>query len=212
MGIFDFFKPKPVVVKPVASPTFYAKVRKSLFSGSLTQGQVDGLGVILKATESLPMKHRAYLLATAFHETAQTMQPVRETLASTDTRAVAILDNAFKKGQLAWVRTPYWHFDSSGKTWIGRGYCQLTHKDNYAKASAKLGIDLLSNPNKAMDPSVAVQILVRGSTEGWFTGKKLSDYTNYKDMRRVINGTERASIVAAYADQFEKALSDEENV
>lgn len=210
MWFQDMFNPKNTVQE--VSPTFFASVRKSLFSGSLVQRQVDGLNTLLQATRGLATQHRAYILATAYHETAQTMQPVRETMASTDAKAVSILDNAFKKGQLPWVKTPYWHFDSAGKTWIGRGYCQLTHKDNYIKASQKLGVDLLSDPNKAMDPKIASQILVRGSMEGWFTGKSLWDYSNYKDMRRVINGTERAALVATYAEQFEKALNDEKNV
>jgi hypothetical protein len=208
----NMFKPKTVMPNGTPNATFFPKVRKSLFSGSLSQKQVDGLNLLLEATRGLAIQHRAYILATAYHETGQTMQPVRETNASTDARAVAILDSAFKKGQLTWVRTPYWHFDSSGKTWLGRGYVQLTHKANYIKASQELKVDLLTDPNKAMDPAVAANILVRGSMEGWFTGVGLYDFDNYKDMRRVINGTERASTVAEYAKQFEKALNDKEDV
>ena len=44
-----------------------------------------------------------------------------------------------------------------------------------------------------MEPDIAAEILVVGSRDGWFTGKKLSDYitlkaSNYRGARRVING------------------------
>jgi hypothetical protein len=210
MWFTNLFKPREPV--NTVSPTFFNTVRKNLFSGHLTQKQVDGLNLLLTATKGLSKQHRAYILATAYHETGHTMQPVRETKALTDGKAIAILDDAFKKGQLTWVRTPYWRLDSEGKSWLGRGYVQLTHKTNYIKASKELGVDLLSNPNKAMDPAIAAKIIVRGSVEGWFTGKSLYDYDNYKDMRRVINGTERASLIASYAEQFERALNDEKNI
>lgn len=148
----------------------------------------------------------AYVLATAFHETAHTMKPVRETLATSDAQAISRLDAAWNKGQLKWVKTPYWR-----DGWFGRGYVQLTHKANYEKASIKLGVDLVSNPSKAMDPHTAAAVLVVGSKEGWFTGKKLSDYITLKtsdfvNARRIINGTDRASDIAAIARQYDADL------
>lgn len=47
---------------------------------------------------------------------------------------------------------------------------------------------------------------MRGCTEGWFTGKKLADYSDYVNMRRVVNGTDRAEMIAGYAETFEAAL------
>ena len=183
---------------------FYAAVRKDL--GSLTQSQVDGFEVLLDATISLPLDHRAYVLATAWHETAETMQPVRETRASTDAKAISILETAWKAGKLPWVKTAYWRYDATGKSWLGRGYVQLTHRYNYETASEKLGIDLLSDPGRAMVPDIAAKIAVRGMSEGWFTGKKMSDYSSVTDMRRVVNGTDRAAEIARYAEIFKVAL------
>ena len=174
--------------------------------GPLSQSQVNGFETILAASAHLPLRHRAYILATAWHETAFTMQPVRETLAKTDASAVNILERAWSEGKLKWVRTPYWRFDSDGKSWLGRGFVQLTHKSNYAKAGEKLGVDLLADLNKAMNPDLAAQILVRGMRDGWFTGKKMSDFKTYADMRRVVNGTDRAAQIARYATSFEIAL------
>ena len=143
----------------------------------------------------------AYILSTAYHETARTMQPVRETLATTDAKAKERLTKAWKSGKLPWVKSDYW---SSG--WFGRGYVQLTHRANYVKASEKLGVDLVSDPSKAMIPEVSALILVRGMQEGWFTGMKLADAADFREARRVVNGTDRASQIAMYADAFLSAL------
>lgn len=157
------------------------------------------------------LKQTAYILATAYHETAFTMEPVRETRASTTGRAIAILDRAWAKGQLPWVKVPYWRPDEDGKSWLGRGFVQLTWKYNYEKASQELGVDLVSNPDNAMKPKIASQILVKGMMEGWFTSKPLTKYinettTDYYKARRVVNGMDRASTIANYARQYEAAL------
>lgn len=193
----------------MANATFFNVVRETVFGGTLTQAQVDGFNVIIRAWEQMgdgdPRK-LAYILATTYHETARTMQPVRETLAKTDAKAKEILTKAWKAGKLPWVKRDYW---SSG--YFGRGYVQLTWRDNYAKAGKKLGIDLVHQPELALQPSIAAHILIRGMMEGWFTGKKLPDYINaikadYVEARRIVNGTDRAVMIAGYATKFEQAL------
>lgn len=184
---------------------FFARLRASLFNGHLSQAQVDGINAIEKAWKRHGDGDRrkfAYLLATAFHETARTMQPVRETLAKTDAKAKEILTKAWRAGKLPQVKRDYW---SSG--FFGRGFVQLSHEANYRKAGQKLGIDLIADPGLAMRPDIAATILVRGCLEGWFTGKKLGDYATYAQMRRVINGADRAADIARYADAFLAALA-----
>lgn len=195
---------------------FYAALRRrgsGVFGTSLTQAQVDGIEAILAACAGLRLPFVAYILATAYHETAYTMQPVRETLASTDDQAVARLERAWKAGRLKWVKTPYWRKDENGQTWLGRGYVQLTHKINYARAGKELGVELVRDPGLAMQPTVAALILVRGSMEGWFTRKKLPDFAagdgfDYVNARRVINGDVKGNgpKIAAEAKAFEAAL------
>jgi hypothetical protein len=182
---------------------FFEAVRP-LFGGSLSQAQVDGFKIIFEAWRKVGSGNErdlAYILSTAYHETARTMQPVRETLATTDAKAKERLTKAWKSGKLPWVKSDYW---SSG--WFGRGYVQLTHRANYVKASEKLGVDLVSDPSKAMIPEVSALILVRGMQEGWFTGMKLADAADFREARRVVNGTDRASQIAMYADAFLSAL------
>ena len=133
------------------------------------------------------------------------VEPVRETLATSDDQAIARLESAWKSGKLPWVKTPYWRKDASGKSWFGRGLVQLTFKSNYEK------FGVADDPNKALDLATAAHILVTGSIEGTFSGAKLSDYINkskadYVRARRIINGSDRAALVARYALQFEAAI------
>ena len=167
---------------------FYAAVRP-IFGGALSQKQVDGIEALLAATDRLPITHRAYLLATAKHETADTMQPIAE----------------YGKGK----GKPYGKHGKHGQAQYGRGYVQLTWDANYEKADKALGLNgaLLKDFNLAMQPTIAAQILVRGCCEGWFTGKKLSDYLpDYVQARRVVNGLDKAALIAGYARSFEAAF------
>ena len=192
---------------------FYAALRQrnsGLFGTSLTQAQVDGLERLLSAVNGRPISHASYLLGTAFHETGGTMQPIREAFGKSDQDTINRMEKAWKAGRLGSVRTPYWRPDASGRAWFGRGYVQLTHRENYAKAAAVTGVDLLGDPSKAMQPEVAAKILVEGCESGLFTGKKLSDYLPGDPVtaRRVVNGTDKAALIAGYAKAFEAALRE----
>ena len=107
---------------------FFDQVHIRLFDGGLKQSQVDGLTAILDRWEGkMPGEDDrwlAYMLGTAHHETGRTMQPVRETFAATDDRAIAILERAYAAGKLTWVKTPYWRKDEAGRSWLGRGLVQ----------------------------------------------------------------------------------------
>mgnify|MGYP001765648213 CR=1 FL=1 len=187
---------------------FFDHIRP-MFGGRLTAEQVDGFNVIFEAWRKVGdgnIRHLAYILGTAKHETGNAMQPVKETTSArnpspSDAKVKEILTKAWKAGKLPWVKSDYW---SSG--WFGRGFVQLTHKANYVKAGEKLGIDLVSDPSKAMIPEVSALILIRGMQEGWFTGKKLSDAGDFLEARRIVNGTDRAGQIATYANGFLSAL------
>ena len=187
---------------------FFTAIRASIFGGKLTTHQVLGVTAILDQWDRSGVtdgRQLAYVLATAYHESAHTMEPVRETLATSDDQAIARLESAWKSGKLPWVKTPYWRKDASGKSWFGRGLVQLTFKSNYEK------FGVADDPNKALDLATAAHILVTGSIEGTFSGAKLSDYINkskadYVRARRIINGSDRAALVARYALQFEAAI------
>ncbi len=194
---------------------FYNAISIAPFGGEISPSQRQGLEAILDAWERLlpdgDLRWLAYMLATAYHETAFTMQPVRETLATTDARAVEILQAAFDAGKLPWVKTRYWLADEDGRHWIGRGLVQLTHRRNYEAMSAATGLDLVADPDRAMDMDVAIRILFAGMQDGAFTGHRLSDFFNaeredWVQARRIINGLERAERLGELGRMFHAAL------
>lgn len=172
---------------------FFDRVRRSF--GPLNQKQVDGFNAILAASVSVPTRHRAYMLATAWHEVDKTMQPIEE--------------YGKGKGKDYGRRDPV-----TGHAYYGRGLVQLTWKANYEKATARLkalgliqpNFNLVLDPSIALRLDVAVHVLVIGMTEGWFTQKKLADFQTYKGMRYVVNGQDDAALIAGYAEKFEDAL------
>ncbi|HYJ78204.1 MAG TPA: glycoside hydrolase family 19 protein, partial [Longimicrobiaceae bacterium] len=95
--------------------------------------------------------------------------------------------------------------------YYGRGYVQLTWKDNYAAMGQALGNRLVYEPGLALDADVAYRIMSLGMRKGSFTGKKLADYiggdkADYVNARRIINGVDQAQRIAGYAKQLEAIL------
>ena len=192
-------------------PAFFKTVRTKL--GALSTGQVNGLNTLLLACHGAPLSHAAYMLATAWHETAKTMQPIKEI--GGPAYYTRMYDVAGDRPKLCIANGNTCAGD--GPRYYGRGYVQLTWKANYAKAGARLGVDLVNNPDLAMNAALAARIMREGMTGGWFSGKRLSDYLpasgtatrqQYMDARRIINGTDRADLVEDYAQAFERALRD----
>lgn len=179
--------------------TFFAYCRRAPFGGRLTQQQIDGMTCILAAWDGTDLRHLAYTLATAFHETGSRMVPVREGFAKTDAGARKIVANR-RYGK-----------PDPKHVYYGRGLVQLTWAENYKRLGQKLGIDLYNEPDLALDPEVSATILVRGMAEGLYSGRKLSDYFNDlvddpKGARKIVNGADKASLIATYHEQFLGAL------
>lgn len=168
--------------------------------GPLAQNQVDGIERLLKASEGMPLRHRAYILATAWHETG----PASSSLHMTPRREIWGPTEAQKRyeGRADLGNTVM----GDGKRYMGRGYVQITGRRNYERASNLTGKDLVSNPDLALDAEIAALIMVDGMRRGWFTGKRLADFDSYPNMRRVVNGVDRADLIAGYAGKFEAAL------
>ncbi|HWK64113.1 MAG TPA: hypothetical protein VNS34_04190 [Rhizobiaceae bacterium] len=143
----------------------------------------------------------AYILATAWHETGQ-YRYMREIWGPT--AAQKRYEGRTDLGNVV---------AGDGKKFMGRGFVQITGRRNYADWSRRLGLDLLEEPQLAERPDIAVRILVEGMTLGTFTGRKLEDFvdlrkSDYVSARRVVNGTDRADLLAGHAREFEAALKD----
>lgn len=197
---------------------FYKTVRSRL--GPLSQSQVGGFEVLLTMIARAPLSHQAYMLATAWHETADTMQPIKEKGGAAYFTRLYDVGGDRPKLCISMGNT----CAGDGPRHCGRGYVQVTWKSNYAKLdqkAAEAGLtkpgEILANPDLAMRPDIAALALLDGMQEGWFTGKKLSTYLpaqgvathdQYVSARRIINGTDRAELVEDYAQVFERALRD----
>lgn len=151
----------------------------------------------------LSLQQTAYVLATAKWETAHTMQPIHER------GARAYFDKYEPGTNIGKVLGNKERGD--GYLYRGRGFVQLTGRMNYGRAGAMLALDLLGKPDLALEPAAAAHIITQGMAEGWFTGKKLADYigppgADYRNARRIVNGTDKAAEIAAIAVEYEAAL------
>jgi hypothetical protein len=163
---------------------FFRHVRLSVFHGSLTKGQVDGMEKIIDYWQTkwnkMPLDEFAYLLATVAHETAYKMQPVKE------------------GGGDRYLRSKKYY------PYVGVGLIQATWKRNWDILGIKSVEDGLQWPS-------ALHAAFYGMAAGIYTGKKLADYIghgriDYVNARRIINGTDRAEDIAKIAGAFRKAI------
>lgn len=186
---------------PFDPAAFFAGVRGAF--GPLSQPQVDGFSAILAALKGWPVSWIAYALATVWHETGETMQPVRE---------AHWLSEAWRQKNLR-----YWpHY--------GRGFVQITWPKNYEwldKASAEAGLtkpgEILANLDLAMRPDIAALALRLGLEGGRYDshGKTMAarlpkgpaTREQYIDARYLVNIQDKAGTIADYALKFEKALT-----
>lgn len=205
---------------------FFDAIRASdtVFGGRLNQAQVAGCQAILAlAAGRLPLAWAAYCLATAYHETGHTMQPVRERGAGDGPDADPWDDylEKYDTGKLAEALGNTPAADGDGILWAGRGLVQITGARNYRFADRRLhelGVltaeeSLVRTPDLALRLDVAVACLVFGALEGWFTGKTLNHYLparasphQFAQARRIINGVDRAELIARIAAAFQAAL------
>lgn len=206
---------------------FFDKVRDSLFGGSLTETQVAVMDGII---DSFTGAHEqlAYVLATPYHEVGRSLEPVAENLNYSAKRMTEVWPSRFKTLDAAkpFANNPealgnkvyggrLGNATNEGFRYRGRGLSQITGKENYAKFGKLMSIDLVGNPDLAMQPKIAARILVVGMRDGLFTGKNLSEYigptgVDYVEARRIINSDVKANgqKIASYAKKFRDALRE----
>lgn len=191
---------------------FFLQVRLGLFAGSIKQSQVVGLEGLLDEWENSYARKDdrwlAYALATVHHETDRTFKPIKEYGGYAYYRRM--YDITGDRPALARANgntTP-----GDGVKYCGRGFVQLTWKNNYRAMSSVCGVDLVAQPDRAMELPIATKILFHGMTKGSFTGKKLGDYfsptaEDWVNARRIINRLDKANAIADYARRYYGATS-----
>lgn len=204
---------------------FYDDVRRDLFNGRLSQGQVEGMEAILNFWEKPPVQPTgdfkinwdirsigwlAYMFATTYHETAFTMQPISEF------GDVAYFTRLYENRQDLGNNQP-----GDGAKFRGRGYVQLTGRSNYTKMTPIVrsfysnSPDFTVDPEAVKEPKYAAIIMFYGMFLGIFTGKALKNYigdpekgqiVDYFNARKIINGLDKARTIEGYAKEFDQAL------
>lgn len=187
---------------------FFAAIRRELFDGGLTPLQIYRIETLLDAciAADWPLTFTAYALATAHHETAN-WRHMKELGGEAYFRRMYDKAGTRPKVAAALGNTEA----GDGVKFAGRGYVQLTGRANYVKAGKALGLDLLKEPQIVEEPTIAAKVLVWGMSTGAYTGKANRDYLaksppDYVNARRIINGTDKASLIATYAKEFQAAL------
>jgi putative chitinase len=186
---------------------FFDAIQAPLFGGGLTREQVDGIDYLLNVWErhfeqANPRdgtRWLSYCLATVYHETARTMEPIEE----------------YGKGK----GKPYGNPKGPhGHAYYGRGYPQLTHEENYIKGERRLKdiyeveAALHKEPHRMLEHEISALVLYDGMINGWFTGVGLSKYFNPTvedpvNARRIVNGLDKADTIAGYYWKFKSALA-----
>ncbi len=191
--------------------TFFNGYRNAF--GGLRQEMVTGIELLGRQMESddqiKDVRWAAYMLATVKHECANKWRPITEfggksyfDKYETGTRIGKRLGNTEP---------------GDGWKFRGRGYVQITGRANYERLSKALKLpaseNLIDHPENTLIPAVAYSIMSYGMRKGAFTGKKLADYlsgnkVDYRNARRIINGTDQWKLIKGYAENFEAILRD----
>jgi len=197
---------------------FYTLFKKLLGNNRLLTKQLEGfeasfaewdLWVAKKWTDN-DLRKLAYILATDWHESAFTMQPIRE------------------KGGAAYFIKKYWD-NLKVRKWLGnlsiqdaidfcgKGKPMITGRGNYAKMGKILGYPLDKKPDLMFNLKIATEVMFEGmmsgrSFKGDFTGKQLSNFFNATTnapiaARTIINGTDRAEDIAEIHYLFLECLT-----
>lgn len=197
---------------------FFEQVRATLFTGRLSQKQVEGTTGILDAWESAHAnkddRWLAYALGTAFHETAFTMQPIHEFGGN------AYFFRMYDKGSPIPARRAVAARlgntqAGDGILFHGRGFVQLTGRSNYTSMGSTFAVDLTSSAaaaDRVLNAQLAGKIMFLGMERGSFTSRKFADYfhgqtADWRNARRIINGFDCADAIAGYGRKFYAAIS-----
>jgi len=92
-----------------------------------------------------------------------------------------------------------------GAKFFGRGYIQITGRGNYSEYGREIGVDLIADPDLALDPAIGAGVLALFFRTKNIPG--LADASNWEAVRRRVNGgLEGWDRFSAYVGELSKAL------
>ena len=188
--------PRPTPPPPGPVPPDIEKIVNSV-PANLREFARDSIPLILSEARGVTDRGQiAYILATAEHESL--LGKFLEELS----------DGSQYEGREDLGNTQ----PGDGPRFKGRGFVQITGRNNYTDWAQRLGIDLVGNPEKAAEPATAAKILVQGMSQGTFTGAKLGDFINgdnrnFINARKIVNGQDKAEKIASIAERFLAVLT-----
>lgn len=163
---------KPQIAKALANPTPYSKQTQTASQKSSVKDTIASVASILKQLGKYSPQAHAVLLANIRGETGPEMKPRTESLKYSPERLLQVFKSRVKtlknaqeivKDQVKLGNLVYGgrlgNAPDEGFKYRGRGYFQITGKENYARIGKAIGEDLVDNPDLANDPVVAKKIL-----------------------------------------------------
>lgn len=140
----------------------------------------------------------AYALATTQLETAGNFKPINEF--GDDNYFFRMYDIQGERPKVAMDLGNTQPGD--GIKYHGRGFIQLTGRDNYTKIGEKLGLGnkLAENPDLVLQPEIAAEAMAQ-----FFKDKgvaQLAEKGNFINARGPVNANDKAGLIAEYANNF----------
>ena len=141
----------------------------------------DTQAIIAEGKErGVPRNQLAYILATAYHETAHTMKPISE------------------MGGEKYLRSKKYY------PWYGRGYVQITWESNYKQYGITNADDALK-PEVAMH--VLFDGMLNGKFTGRRLDRYVNlEKSNFASARQVVNKLDQYVLIAKYATEYDQLL------
>jgi predicted chitinase len=173
---------------------------KAAGGGAAAQAAIPLLVTTCKNDGVTDKAQMAYVLGTAQHESAG-FAHMRELFDGNDQAAFF---NKKYGGRADLGNTE----PGDGAKYFGRGFVQITGRNNYTKFAKILGIDLVNNPDLAVHPDTAAKITVLGMRDGKFTGVGLAKFLHVPDKldwfnaRTIVNGHDQAAKIQGHAEAY----------
>lgn len=194
-------------VKVIDRKHFYDTIKSNGLFSSLNQTQVDGIEAMLNEWDKrglTDLRWLAYIFATTYHETGKTMQPIEE------------IGRGKNRKYGKKVKYTGESYITPDKLYYGRGHTQNTWYEMYdtlTKQATKDGKhwNFLEQPELLLQMEPSIWATFHCMVKGVYTGKSLKSYFNettedWINARRIINGTDKADLIAGYGKLFFEGL------